>query len=139
MQRSTAELTAIARRHGEAEGAGDLEGTLATLEAQPRYELFPVGLTMSGADRTRRYYEHFFAEVAPRIVGAELIDEWGNERGLMQEYSVQYRYDDGRQRVFRIAGLLVFGSTALAGERLFADEEFLRILFGPVWVELEPV
>ena len=29
--------------------------------------------------------------------------------------------------------------TLLSGERLYADEEFFRILFGPLWSELEPI
>ena len=40
-------------------------------------------------------------------------------------------------RDFRIVGLLKFGDIALTGERLYADTELLRILFAPVWSELE--
>jgi hypothetical protein len=51
---------------------------------------------------------------------------------------VSYRYENDRRREFRIVGLLAFGETALRGERLYADTEFLRILFDPLWSELEP-
>jgi hypothetical protein len=139
MSKTLAELTAIAHQHGAAEAAGDLAATLATLEAEPTYELFPVGLKMTGGERARRYYAHFFANVAPRITGYQLLGEWVNELGVLQEYSVSYRYDDGRRREFRIVGLLAFGTTALSGERLYADTEILHILFEPVWSELEPV
>ena len=61
MARTIAELTAIAHRHAAAEADGDLAATLATLEPEPVYELYPVGLRMTGLPLARRYYEHFFA------------------------------------------------------------------------------
>ena len=137
MARSVAELTAIAHRHAAAEAEGDLAATLATLEPEPVYELYPVGLRMTGLPLARRYYEHFFARTAPRIVGYEMLGEWINEQGVLQEYRVSVRYDDAPVRDFRVIGLLKFGDTALTGERLYADTEFLRILFEPVWGELE--
>lgn len=139
MQSSVVELTAIAHRHASAESAGDLAATMATLEPEPVYELYPIGLVMRGRSLAQRYYEHFFAEVARRIVGYELLGEWVNELGLLQEYNVRVSCDDARVRAFRVVGLLKFGAHALAGERLYADTEFLRILFAPVWGELEAV
>jgi hypothetical protein len=138
MPKSLAELTAIAHRHTGAEAEGDLAATLATLEADSVYELYPVGLKMTGLPLARRYYEHFFARVAPRIAGYEMLGEWVNELGVLQEYRVSIRYDDAPTRDFRIVGLLKFGDTALTGERLYGDTELLRILFEPVWDELRP-
>jgi hypothetical protein len=136
--RNIAELTALAHRHAAAEGEGDLAGTLATLEPDCVYELYPVGLRMTGLPLARRYYEHFFACVAPRIAGHEMLGEWVNQLGVVQEYRVSVRHDDGAVRAVRIVGLLKFGDTRLAGERLYADTELLHILFEPVWGELEP-
>ena len=132
------ELIQVALRHAESEGAFDLAGTMATLEGEPVYELFPVGLKMVGMDMARRYYVHYFANVAPRIPHWALIAEWINETGVMQEYSLTYRYDSGVEKTFRILGLLTFGEKLLSGERLYADEELLRIMFAPVWAELQP-
>jgi len=130
-------LVAIAHRHASAESDGDLAGTLATLDPEPIYELYPVGLRLKGMALARRYYEHFFANVVPRITGHTMVGEWVNELGVLQEYCVSVRCEDGRVDEFRIMGLLKFGTLALAGERLYADEEFLRILFGPLWTDLE--
>lgn len=138
MTKSIAELTAIAHRHAAAETEGDLAATLATLEPDPVYELYPVGLRMTGLPLARRYYAHFFAHVAPRIAGYEMLGEWINELGVLQEYRVSVGYEQASARDFRIMGLLRFGDSALAGERLYADTEILRILFEPVWGELEP-
>ena len=137
MANTVAELTAIAHRHAAAEADGDLAATLATLEAEPVYELYPIGLRMTGLPLACRYYSHFFAEVVPRIAGYEMLGEWVNELGVLQEYRVAIRHEAGRVRDFRIVGLLKFGDTALTGERLYADTELLRILFAPVWSELK--
>jgi hypothetical protein len=126
-------------RHAEAEGAFDMAGTLETLEDNPVYDLFPVGLRMTGMNLARRYYEHYFAEVAPRIADYTLIAEWIGVDGVNQEYDVVYRSDDGIARTYRILGMLTFGDNRLAGERIYADEAMLRIMFGPVWNELTPI
>ena len=139
MSQTIARLTEIAHAHAAAEANGDLEATMATLEAEPVYDFHPVGLRMTGAKLTRRYYEHYFANVGPRIAGFQLLGEWVNELGVLQEYTVRYRYDDGREREFYILGLLTFGNEKLTGERLYADTEFLGLLFGPVWNELTPI
>ena len=60
-------LLDIARRHAAAEAAGDLTATLATLEAEPVYTFYPAQVGFIGMAATRRYYEHFFAYVLPRI------------------------------------------------------------------------
>lgn len=139
MPRSRDELVKAAFKHAEAEGAGDMANTLGTLEAEPVYELFPVGRKMVGMENARRYYEHFFAEVRPRIAGYSLLAEWVGDDGVIQEYSLTYRYDAGPIRNFRIVGILTFGETKLSGERLYADEELLKIMFGPIWDEMLPV
>lgn len=134
-------LIAAAEAHVAAEGAGDIAATLATLEGEPIYELLPVGLRMRGMDAARRYYEHFFAEVQPRMVMGKAIvhGSWLGETGLTIEYTVFYRHPDGREQSFRILGILTFGDHALTGERVYADEELLRIMFAPIWDEMEPM
>ncbi len=139
MDFAQSDLVKNALRHSQAEGANDMAGTMATLESEPVYDLYPVGLRMVGGDRTRRYYEHFFAEVSPRIAHYSMVSEWIGKDGVNQEYDVTYRYDDGRLKVFRILGILTFGERLMTGERLYADEELLRIMFAPVWDELEPI
>ena len=139
MKKTISDLTAIAHAHAAAEANGDLEATMATLEAEPVYDFHPVGLRMTGAKLTRRYYEHFFANVGPRIAGFALLGEWINELGVLQEYTVRYRYDDGREREFHVMGLLTFGRERLSGERLYADTEFMKLLFEPVWNDLTPI
>ena len=61
MTKTREELVEIARAHAAAEGRNDLATTLATLEAEPVYELQPVGRVLRGMAAARAYYEHFFA------------------------------------------------------------------------------
>ena len=135
------DLLNIAYQHTVAEENRDYEATLATLEANPVYELFPVGLRMSGMDAARRYYQHFFANVAPRLEreGMAMHGEWPGETGVAVEYTVRYRYPDGRCKPFRILGILTYGEIALSGERVYADEELLKIMFAPLWDEMERI
>jgi hypothetical protein len=132
-------LLDIARRHAAAEAAGDLTATLATLEAEPVYTFYPAQVGFVGMAATRRYYEHFFAYVLPRIQGYTLHGEWENDFGLAQEYTVVVRHDDGLAREHRILGILTFGPHALSGERLYASDELFRFLIGPLWNELERI
>lgn len=138
---SNAKLLEIAYRHTVAEANRDYEDTLATLDEDPVYELFPVGLRMRGMDAARRYYRHFFDNVAPCFEqdGMVVHGEWPGETGIAIEYTVVYRYPDGRRKPFRILGILTYGETALSGERVYADEELLRIMFAPLWDEMEPI
>jgi hypothetical protein len=138
MDFAQSDLVKNALRHSEAEGAFDMAGTLATLEADPVYDLFPVGLRMTGMDRARRYYEHYFANVAPRIEHYALVSEWIGKDGVCQEYDVTFRHDTG-PRIHRIQGILTFGERLMSGERIYSDEDMLRIMFAPVWDELEPI
>lgn len=133
-----AELIAVAHRHAAAEAAADIEGTIATLEGEPVYELYPVGLQLRGMATVRRYYEYFFSDVLPHTLGYELRNAWVNDVGLLEEYDIDCRID-GEKHTFRVLSILKFGERALTGERLYADEKFLRFLFGPLWKELEPL
>jgi hypothetical protein len=129
----------LAHAHAAAEGAGDLAGTLATLEPVPVYTFYPAGVGFTGMDRTRRYYEHYFSNVASRIAGYTMHGEFESEAGLAQEYTVVVRHGDARTVEHRILGILTFGRTALSGERLYASDEFFRSLIGPLWDELERI
>jgi len=134
-------LIDAAHAHVAAEGAADFDATLATLEGEPVYELLPVGLRMRGMDAARRYYRHFFDHVQPRMVADKAIvhGSWLGDTGLGIEYTVYVTGDDGVERPYRILGILTFGQTALTGERVWADEELLRLMFAPLWEEMEPM
>jgi hypothetical protein len=125
-------LAEVARAHARAEAMGDLEGTLGTLDPDPVYELLPMGVTLGGRDFVRAYYERFFAECMPQFVGYELRNEWLMDDGLGQEYRVDVQTPDGPRR-HDILGILTFGDHGLlSGERLYASDELLRFLFGPL-------
>lgn len=132
------ELIDVAHRHAAAEAAADIDGTLATLEGEPVYELYPVGRQLRGMANVRRYYEYFFAQVLRDTLGYELRNAWVNDVGLLEEYDIDCRID-GAPQTFRVLSILKFGERALTGERLYADEKFFRFLFGPLWAETEPL
>ena len=125
-------LVEVARAHARAEAMGDLDGTLATLDPDPVYELLPMGVTLAGQDFVRAYYQRFFSECMPRFVGYELRNEWIMDDGLGQEYRIDVSTPDGPRR-HDILGILTFGDHGLlSGERLYASDELLHLLFGPL-------
>jgi hypothetical protein len=127
-------MVAVALAHAGAEAAGDLDETMATLDADPVYELLPRGLVIRGRDAARRYYEHFFANVMPRVTGFDLRSEWISDEGVLQEYTL---FVDGLGEPgtgHAIIGILTFGNDdgKLSGERLYASDALLEFMFGPV-------
>jgi len=130
---------ALARAHAAAERNGDLAGTLATLEDDPLYELFPIGRTFRGMAATRVYYDHFFSTFRAIARGSELHAEWVSDRGVAQEYTLRIRPPDGGDERHRVVAIFTFGTTALAGERVHGSERLLRLLFGPAFDLATPV
>ena len=91
-------------------------------------------------DAARAYYEYFFANFMPLIEGFELRSEWETDEGLGQEYTIRLRdKDSGQVSVQPIIGILVFGETGLAGERLYASDSLFKLMFGPVLDRAVPV
>jgi ketosteroid isomerase-like protein len=133
------ELVELAHAHAKAEADGDIEATLATLEDDAVYELLPIGLTFRGRPAARRYYEHFFGVFRPTAVGSKLRNEWAGDQGVAQEYVIDLRSADGTIEQFPVLAILTFGECALAGERLYAGEGLLRLMFGPVLEEAREI
>ena len=126
-------LIAVAKRHAQAEAEGDLATTLATLEDAPVYELATVGISFRGMAAARTYYEHFFGTFQPWIAGFELVNQWTTEEGVGEEYWLDIARPGAAREQHRIIGILVFGETRLAGERLYASERLLRVMLGPAY------
>jgi hypothetical protein len=124
-------MVAVAHAHAEAEARGDMAGTMATLDPDPLYELLPIGLGLRGGGVVRRYYEHFFTNCIPLVTDFNLRSEWVNGEGVGQEYQLSLRGPTGSTR-YDIIGILTFGSNGLlSGERIYASDELIHILFGP--------
>lgn len=139
MPLSQEQFVALAHRHAQAESDADVDGTLATLDAEPAYYFYPAGRKFTGMANTRRFYEHFVQHFKPRIRNVEFHGEAVGAGGVYQEYTIALECDDGQVRDYRIVGVLVFGENALAGERMYADEALFRLLAGPLWDEMESV
>ena len=133
-------MVAVALAHAAAEAAGDLDQTMATLDEDPVYEMLPRGVRLRGRDAARRYYEHFFANVMPRVTGYDLRSEWITDDGVLQEYTL---YVDGLGSPgagHAIIGILTFGADGkLSGERIYASDALLEFMFGPVLDDAEPL
>lgn len=133
------ELVRIARAHAAAEAADDFATTMATLEDDPVYELLPMGVALRGRAAAEAYYEHFFSTVKGWVTGYELRNEWVNDRGLAQEYVIEFRAEDGSRERHPVMAVLTSGDVALSGERLYASDRLLQLLFGPTLALATPL
>jgi hypothetical protein len=61
----------------------------------------------------------------------ELRNEWVNDQGLAQEYVIEFRHDGGPRERHPVMAVLTFGAVALSGERVYASDRLLQLLFGP--------
>lgn len=128
----------LGRRHSEAEARADIEATMQTMVAEPYYEFHPLGLTLRGGDRVRRYYRQFYAHFLPLTAHYRLIEEWVNETSVAQEYEIGLRVD-GVVEAHRVIGILYAEGELLGGERIYASEGFVRRMAGEMFDELEPI
>lgn len=134
------EMVKVALAHAAAEGAADMEATMATLDDDGvAYELQPMGVVIEGRERARRIYEWFFAEFSPLVDGFELRSEWTDDNGVGQEYTLWVRTPDGTRERHDIIGILLFGTQKLRGERIYASERLIRMMYGPVVDEAVPL
>ena len=129
----------LGREHARIETEGDLAGTMATLVADPVYEFQPVGGLLRGRQAVERYYRHLMEHFLPRVEGADVVDEWWNERALIQEYDARVRVD-GALELHRLVGVLVIGEDELLGERIYGSDRALRLMLGDaLFDELTPI
>ena len=133
------EMIEVAHAHAAAEGNNDIETTLATLEFEPVYELQPARRLLRGLDAVRCYYDYFFAQFQPLVESYDLRSEWVTDEGVGQEYVIHLRLPDGSREDHGIIGILLFGKTKLAGERLWAGERLLRLMMGPLYDSTSPM
>jgi hypothetical protein len=139
MTATVEELVGVARAHAAAEAADDFETTMATLEADPVYELLPKGVALRGRAAAEAYYEYFFSTVKAMVTGYELLNEWVNDGGVAQEYWIEFRPDGGSRERHRVMAVLTFGDVALSGERIYASDRLLELLFGPTLALATPL
>ena len=133
-------VLALCHAHARAEAEFDIDGVLATLVPEPRYEFYPACRSMAGGANVERFYRHQYPRFVPMVVGYKLLGEWSNERAALQEYVIDIR-QDGRKSVYHVMSMMPVDEETdlLTGERLYCDDGFVRALLGPLVDVLEPV
>ena len=75
----------------------------------------------------------------PRCTGYTMHGQAFGENSLAVEITVTVAYPDGWRNDFRTMTVFPYGTTALRGERIYADVEFFRVIFGLLLAEMEPL
>jgi hypothetical protein len=131
---TAADMLELGTRHATLEAKGNIAGTMQTLIDRPVYEFHPMGLTMTGTDMVRRYYEHLIGNFIPMTRGYELLEEWGNASSIGQEYAITTEAD-GQVETHRVVGILFASGELLGGERLYASEHCFRLMAGDALID----
>ena len=131
----------LGSRHAELEARGDLDALLETLAPDPFYAFLPLGRCMRGDAWVRRFYIQFIENFLPLRSRVEMRGEWVNPSSVVQEYVLDFEIDGGQQRHHVVGILYVDPASAalgkLRGERVYASEEFIRLMTGELFDELE--
>jgi hypothetical protein len=134
-------VLALCHEHAGAEAAFDIDRVLATLVPVPRFEYFPLAMSLSGWATIERFYREQYPRFAAGVVGYRLLGEWTNEEAALQEYVIDVRPDHGRRAAYHVVSMMPVDEDAglLTGERLYCDEGFVRALLGAFYDALEPL
>lgn len=140
MHTMLSKLVSIAVAHSELEAGTDADILMASMEPEPVYDLYPIAKRFSGRAKARRYNQHYFTEVLPRLKGFTVRSEAISEIGLSREYDVKALMPGAETTsLHRIFAILTFGPERLSGMRIYTDEKMLRFMIGPLWNSLEPI
>ena len=98
-------------------------------------------MSMVGWENVERFYRDQYPAFVPLVLGYKVLGEWTNEHAALQEYAIDVRQDGARAVSFRVMSMMPVDeqSGLLSGERLYADDEFVRTLLGPLFEVLEPL
>lgn len=123
------ELLALTAKRFDAVSRGDIEGALAVLVDNPCFDLYPVGLRVSGRENVRRHYEHYFKHVAPAILGAEQVATYFTDDAIAFEFTMSWRAEDGAVQASRMLVVTPVQGDKFTGERVYTDERLVRWMF----------
>ena len=137
---SNHELQALAGRRFEAVGRGDLDGVMSGLVDEPRFDLYPVGLRLSGQENVRRHYDHFFRHVAPAIVASDHLATFFADDAIGFEFRISWQPETGAIQSSRMLVIMPVEGDRFTGERVYGEERLFRWMFGgPIWPILKPI
>jgi hypothetical protein len=133
------EVLALAREHADSETALDADRTMATLGDDPRYEFYPARLQARGRAIAERYYrEEFPRFLRTHARAGETLGEWATEDAAVLEHLLTVDVDGVRKK-FHVLTVFPVRGGRFAGERLYCDDELVRLLLGDLYDLLEPI
>ena len=131
------EIYHLGSHHAEREAARDLSAVMDTLNDNPLYYYPTIGKKFVGRDMSQRFYEYFFEHFSPNVVDGKLIREWVNDTSVAQEYDITLSIS-GVEETHRVLGVLFVEGNKLGGEIVYASDQAIRRMLGPIYDELEP-
>jgi hypothetical protein len=117
--------------HETAEFDGDLDAVMATLVANPQYELPSIGWHIEGQAGVRELYRRWLQGTETRNVWAEKrVQAFSiDENALIRDAYVYYDGDDGQRVTGRYSTAISFEGGLISGERMFMEAPFAKIMY----------
>ena len=122
------EMKALVEKHLAAEHAKDLEGIMATLSANPRFEYHPLGYALQGRVVVEEKYRRTISGLFARATTFLKHEEWFNEDSAVCEDAVQCRRSDGKLVTLSGLSIITFEGDKICGERMYFDDECSRYM-----------
>ncbi|MET0658509.1 MAG: hypothetical protein ABW110_10190 [Steroidobacteraceae bacterium] len=120
-------MVEVLERHLQAERDRDLDGTMATLIANPRYT-FPNGQSITGWQPVRDFYAKIFTRWLPRVVGRNGYNRWVNDSAIAMEHETHTRLDDGSVQIDRMVIVIPFEGDLMTGELTYGTRQLGELM-----------
>jgi len=132
-------ILALAAKRFVAVDHGDVDACMSLLVDEPVFDLYPVGLRLSGQDNVRNYYSWFLAHGA-KLFMYDHVALYHGDDSISFELDIRYTPQDGEAETYRLLAIMSVEGDRFTGERLFGDERLFKVMFGePTWQMLTPI
>ncbi len=133
------DLLALATRRFKAVESANVDESMSVLIDDPVFDLFPIGLRLSGQENVRNYYSYFF-DHAKHDFHSKPIDVFYADAAIGFELDITHAPSVGEPVIYRLFAIMPVEGDRFTGERLFGDERLFRLMFGgPTWSRLTAI
>jgi hypothetical protein len=127
---SLEQMEELYNAHAAVEFVGDLEGTMATVVADPHYEWPTLGWRIDGQDAVREMYRRILPAAKERNMTGETRLQAFATDALVAELYVSFDSAAGERLTSQSMVVMMFDGGLIGGERTYTDASFGRVIRG---------
>jgi hypothetical protein len=122
------QMIALMATHDAAEARGDIEATMATVSANPCWELHPLGYVISTRAAVAEFYRRVLPSVKDIVSALKKKNLWFNDDGYAVEFELAMVDQSAAPFVSRIITAFEFENGLLKAERAFLGTKHAKIM-----------